>query len=127
MNWINSVDRSESEKIALRYRDAIATVAFKLFAKDISSLTYIEQITYFDNALRHQLNQQKILNDEQAELIISLTEKVKGALVESDSEAGSDVLTGDLTDDVVEQQIVTDLNRIAMGADVETQTSSIEE
>jgi len=48
-------------------------------------------------------------------------------LVESDSEADSDVLTGDLTDDVVEQQIVTDLNRIAMGADVETQTSSIEE
>lgn len=121
VHWINSVDRSESEKIALRYRDAIATVAFKLFSKDISSLTYIEQITYFDNALRHQLHQQKELNDEQAKLIISLTEKVKGALAETD------VLTGELTDDVVEQQIVTDLNRIAMDADVETQTSSIEE
>lgn len=127
VNWIKSVDRSDSEKIALRYRDAIATVAFKLFAKDISSLTYIEQITYFDNALRHKLNQQKVLNDEQAELIISLTEKVKGALVETETDALTGDLTDSLTDDVVEQQIVTDLNRIAMGADAETLASSIEE
>ncbi|GIC76274.1 hypothetical protein [Moritella sp. F3] len=121
VNWINSVDRSESEKIALRYRDAIATVAFKLFSKDISSLTYIEQIAYFDNALRNKLHQQKVLNDEQAELIISLTEKVKGALVETETESD------DLADELVEQQIVTDLNRIATDADVETMTSSIEE
>ncbi|PKH04942.1 hypothetical protein [Moritella sp. Urea-trap-13] len=117
VNWINSVDRSESEKIALRYRDAIATVAFKLFAKDISSFTYIEQITYFDNALRHKLNQQKVINNEQAELIISLTEKVKGALIETDG----------LTDGLVEDKIITDLNRIATDADVETLTSYIAE
>jgi hypothetical protein len=127
VNWIKSVDRSDSEKIALRYRDAIATVAFNLFAKDISSLTYIEQIAYFDNALRHKLDQQKVLNDEQAELIISLTEKVKGALVETESDVLTGDLTDSLTDDVVEQQIVTDLNRIAMDADVETLASSIEE
>jgi len=71
VNWINSVDRSESEKIALRYRDAIATVAFKLFAKDISSLTYIEQITYFDNALRHQLNHKKSLMMSRLNLLLA--------------------------------------------------------
>lgn len=125
VNWINSIDSSESEKIALRYRDAIATVAFDLFAKDISSLTYIEQIAYFDNALRHKLNQQKVLNDEQAELIISLTEKVKGALIETDGLV--DGLSDGVTDKLVEQQIVTDLNRIATDANVETLTSSLEE
>lgn len=86
VNWINSVDRSDSEKIALRYRDAIATVAFDLFAEDISSLTYIEQIAYFDNALRHKLTQQQALNEEQAQLLIPLAQQVQDALIETETE-----------------------------------------
>jgi len=93
VNWINRIDRSESEKIALRYRDAIATVAFDLFAEDISSLTYIEQIAYFDNALRNKLNQQQALNEEQAQLLIPLTEKVRDALIETDIETESLAVT----------------------------------
>ncbi|NQZ51038.1 MAG: hypothetical protein HRT95_12965 [Moritella sp.] len=84
VKWINRIDRSESEKIALRYRDAIATVAFDLFAEDISSLTYIEQIAYFDHALRNKLDQQQALNEEQALLLIPLTEKVRDALIETE-------------------------------------------
>ncbi|KXO07380.1 ATPase involved in DNA repair [Moritella sp. JT01] len=84
VKWINSVDRSDGEKIALRYRDAIATVAFNLFSEDISSLTYVEQITYFNDALHNKLEQQQARNDEQAQLIITLTEKVKTALTETD-------------------------------------------
>jgi len=89
VNWINSIDRSDSEKIALRYRDAIATVAVDLFSEDISSLSYVEQITYFNNALRTKLNQQQTLNDEQAQLLIPLTEKVRDALIETDSLAAT--------------------------------------
>ncbi|MDX2320114.1 MAG: hypothetical protein QNK26_05885 [Moritella sp.] len=85
VNWIKSIDRSESEKIALRYRDSIATVAFNLFATDISSLSYVEQVTYFEDAVQNKLSQQQLFNDEQAQLIISLAEKVKSAVVENEN------------------------------------------
>lgn len=108
VNWINSIERSKSEKIALRYRDAIATVALNLFAEDISSLTYIEQIAYFDNVLRHKLSQQQALNDEQAQLITTLTEKLKDALI--------------TTDGLVENNMTTDLNSLDTDVDVVSTT-----
>lgn len=108
VNWINSIERSKSEKIALRYRDAIATVALNLFAEDISSLTYIEQIAYFDNVLRHKLSQQQALNDEQAQLITTLKEKLKDALI--------------TTDGLVENNMTTDLNSLDTDVDVVSTT-----
>ena len=101
VNWINRVARSKSEQIALRYRNAIATMAFNLFDEDISSLTYVEQVAYFDHTLRNKLAQQQALNDEQAQLIMTLTEK--GALIE--------------TDGLVENKILTDLNTAATDAE----------
>ena len=110
VKWINSVDRSESEKIALRYRDAIATVAFDLFAEDISSLTYIEQISYFEDAIHHKLAKQKVLNDEQAQLIITLTEQLKAAVVESEQvdelpSIDADVIAVNIDDELNESNV----------------------
>ncbi|CED61853.1 Putative uncharacterized protein [Moritella viscosa] len=93
VKWINSVDRSDSEMIALRYRDAIATAAFNLFSEDISSLTYVEQIAYFHDALHNKFEQQQALNNEQAQLIITLTEKVKLGLTETDTLTNNAAIT----------------------------------
>lgn len=87
VNWIKSIDSSESEKIALRYRDAVATAAFNLFSEDISSLTYTAQVAYFENAMQNNLNHQQVINDEQAQLIMSLTEQLKTALQDLDENA----------------------------------------
>ncbi|MGC3834883.1 hypothetical protein ACPSKX_11710 [Moritella viscosa] len=84
---------AHSEMIALRYRDAIATAAFNLFSEDISSLTYVEQIAYFHDALHNKFEQQQALNNEQAQLIITLTEKVKLGLTETDTLTNNAAIT----------------------------------
>jgi len=122
VKWINSINHSESEKIALRYRDALSTAAFNLFSEDISSLTYVEQITYFNDALHNKLEQQQSLNDEQAQLIIALTEKVNAALTESDNLAINetisdlDIVAADATIDVEKHsQVATNIAIIKTG------------
>ncbi|QUM78044.1 hypothetical protein HWV00_18510 [Moritella sp. 24] len=119
VRWINSVDRSESEKIALRYRDAVATVAFNLFSEDISSLTYVEQVSYFEDAIHNKLNQQKALNDEQAALIITLTEKVKAAIIE-DEAVENDAVESEVLD---EETLLMDVDVVAASTDSDTVNS----
>jgi len=74
VNWINSIDRSDSEKIALNYRHAVANVALRLFNKDISSLSYAEQVVILEQELDNKQLEQAVSNDTQTVITAELSE-----------------------------------------------------
>jgi hypothetical protein len=54
VSWINSVNRAKSETIALRYRNALEQMAVNMIGKDISSLSFADQISTLESELNHK-------------------------------------------------------------------------
>lgn len=99
VSWINSVNRLQSEDIALRYRNAFEKVAVKLIEKDISSLSFADQMVAFENELNIKSKQQAAseqkINAEQAALIDTL----RAQLDELSAKEKSDVIEATLDAD----------------------------
>lgn len=85
VNWINSIDRRKSETIALRYRNALEKLAANLVGKDISSLSFSNQITTLENELDQKLAQITASEEqkyaEQQQLIHELRSQLDAALL----------------------------------------------
>lgn len=85
VNWINSIDRRKSETIALRYRNALEKLAINLVDKDISGLSFNNQIISLENEINQKLVQMAASEEqkhaEQQQLIHELRAQLDAALL----------------------------------------------
>ncbi len=91
VNWINSVNRAKSETIALRYRNALEKMAVNMIGKDISSLSFADQISTLESELNHKSAQIAAVemkkSAEQARLISALRKQLDATIAASKSAA----------------------------------------
>ncbi|MFT5881479.1 MAG: hypothetical protein ACI86X_002621, partial [Moritella sp.] len=91
VNWINSVSRAKSETIALRYRNALEKMAVNMVGKDVSSLSFSDQISTLESELNHKSSQvadvEMKKSAEQARLISVLRAQLDATIAASKSAA----------------------------------------
>jgi outer membrane murein-binding lipoprotein Lpp len=89
VNWINSVNRAKSETIALRYRNALEKMAVNMIGKDISSLSFADQISTLESELNHKSAQvaevEMKKSTEQTRLISGLRAQLDAVILASKS------------------------------------------
>jgi hypothetical protein len=96
VSWINSVNRLQSEDIALRYRNAFEKVAVKLIEKDISSLSFADQMVAFENELNLKSKQQAASEQNENEEQVALIATLRSQLDEISATEKSDVIKATL-------------------------------
>jgi len=107
VNWINSIEPEDHEDIALRYRNAFEKISLSIIEKDISSLSYNQQMVRFESEINDKLA-------GQTSVINGLTEKLAKAMLAANTvqepvvvEANEDVITAPNT---VQEPAVTEAN-----------------
>jgi hypothetical protein len=81
VNWINSLAKSQRENIVLHYRNGLEVLSLKLLNKDLSTLSYQDQIDEFEAAVVAKIRHNRMLKMEQLNDQGTEIEQLKSQLV----------------------------------------------
>ncbi|MFT5880963.1 MAG: nicotinamide mononucleotide adenylyltransferase [Moritella sp.] len=81
VNWINGLAKSQRENIVLHYRNGLEALSLKLLNKDLSTLSYKDQINEFEAAVVEKIRHNKMLKMEQLNEQGTEIEQLKSQLV----------------------------------------------
>lgn len=82
VNWINGLTKSQRENIVLHYRNGLEALSLKLLNKDLSTLSYQEQMEQFEAAVVAKIRHNKMLKMEQLNEQDTEIEQLKSQLME---------------------------------------------